>query len=130
MRLRMFAVVFASLALAGCATDIGTSVGSVVSSVVVSATTAAPTQAKTVSEAEQATTLLEQGVDVYATTGNPSEKVKAELVILVTALHNDLKGVEDANAKKNSVLVAAALGTFNEGLKAVNAYESLNGVAH
>ena len=109
--------------LGGCQT-----LGSTVSSLVVSTTTAGPTQAKTVGEAINATKLVEDGLDLYVTTGSPSKAVLDELNILVPALHNTLVAAEDAQRRGDSAAVASALAAFNQALAAVQAYKTVTGV--
>lgn len=120
-RLLVFAVCLPLLG--GCA-----SIGSTVSSLVVSTTTAGPTQAKTVGEAINATKLVEDGLDLYVTTGSPSKAVLDELNILVPALHNTLVAAEDAQRSGNSAALAAAMAAFNQALSAVQGYETKAGV--
>lgn len=113
----------AGLLLGGC-----TTVASGASDFITSMTTASPTQAKTVAEAAQATKLVEDGLDLYVTTGHPSLAVLNELNILVPALHNTLLASEQAQASGNSAAIAAGLAAFNEALAAVQAYEVKTGV--
>ena len=123
MRFVPIALVAAALMLGGC-----TTLASDISSVVVSTTSAGPTQAKTVAEAEQATKLLEDGLDLYVTTGHPSKAVLDELKVLMPALHTTLKAAEAAQASGNSATMATALAAFNEALAAVQGYETKQGV--
>lgn len=105
-----------------------TTLTSGLSDVAVSVTTAGPTQAKTVAEAIQATKLIEDGLDLYVTTGAPSKAVLDQLNILVPALHNTLVAAENAQATGNSAAIASALAAFNESLAAVQSYKTLKGV--
>lgn len=113
MRRIAFALV-ASLALAGCAGTFSTA--------------APPEQAKTVAEAIQATTLAEQSLDLYVTSGAASPAVISELKVLVPAVHGALKKVEDAQRAGNNALVAAGLAAFNQALAALDSYKATAGV--
>lgn len=114
-----------AMALGGCST-----VGQALSGLVVSVTSATPSQAKTVAEATQAATLVEQSLDLYVKNGHPSPAVLQELQVLVPAVHNTLVRAQQANASGNSALTAAALAAFNEATSAANSYETLQGVPH
>lgn len=113
----------ALVGLSGCQT-----VAEIASNVAVSTSTAGPTQAKTVGEAEQAMKLIEDGLDVYVTSGAASPAVLNELQVLVPAAHNALVKVETANRAGDNVAMAAALSVFNEALAAVHNYETSKGV--
>lgn len=114
----------AALGLSGCA-----SAGSAITSVAVSLTSATPAQAKTLGDAIRITTLVEKSLDVYVTSGYASAAVVAELKVLVPPLHNTLKQMEAANTAGNSAAAALALAAFNEALKALNGYKTLQGVS-
>lgn len=111
------------LALGGCA-----SVGELVSKTVVATTVAGPTQAKTVKDAVLITTGIEEGLDLYVTTSDPSNSTLDQLTILITALHNTLVKCEEAQKTGKNALVAAALAGFNESLRAVQAYKASKGI--
>lgn len=111
------------VAIGGCA-----EAGSVAADLITSTTSATPTQARTVGDAIRLCKLMEDGLDLYVTSGHASRSVVDELLILVPALHNTLVKAEDAQRSGNSAAIAAGLAAFNEALAAVRAYEVLKGV--
>lgn len=105
-----------------------TTIASGLSDIAVVTSSGSSTQVTTVAEAEQATKLIEDGLDLYVTTGHPSKAVLDELNVLVPALHNTLKAAESAQASGNNAAMAAGLAAFNEALAAVQGYETKQGV--
>lgn len=114
----------AVLGLSGCA-----STASIVSKVVVAATSKTATQAKSVGEATQIAKVLEEGLDLYVTNGNPSQSVLAQLRTGITAVHTALKKAQAADKAGNSALAAGALEGFNQALAAYRTYAVNQGVS-
>ena len=121
MKLRHAIALIALTSLGGC--------GTTLSGLAVSLTSPSPTQVKTLAEAEQASTVAENALDIYVNSGAANQATLAEIKTLVTDLHTELKKFEAANSAGNSVAVQAEVDAFNAALSALNGYKTLQGVS-
>lgn len=120
--IKLTAMTFIVLSLAGCGT-----VGSFATDSIASTTVSGPSKAATVKDAILLTRGAEEGLDLYVLS-NPPNATLDQLKILVVALHGVLLKVEDAQKSGDDILVATTLATFNESLTAVRSYKALKGI--